>query len=202
MRRKTRWWKKGELVKSVLVRFVGTTMCIKRFVLSWSLKETSKLHRFIKAHHYSRRGLSERSSESGIDTCNGEHVVPLDPFLLVGVGSYKRSFMCHNTVLVEVACAVWQCGMGCDFWKNGTKGKILRAISNNGVLKVHPKHSVSDTWSTRERTPRDLFFQLLAYWKLISRFCAIRNIDLRKIKAEVEQAQEKLLKQVKDRDKL
>lgn len=75
---------------------------------------------------------------------------------------------------------------GLQFLKqNGTKEKVSMEISNNGVMKVRPKQSFSDTCCSMKKKARGMLFQLLGYLNVVSTFYAARGIDSWEKKAEV-----------------
>lgn len=77
-------------------------MCISRAILHWYLRETSKLHYFSKGQHKYEIEHCMRIVESATDIEVGERVVPLDPFSLVEVDTYKRKASSQSNVLVDL----------------------------------------------------------------------------------------------------
>lgn len=80
---------------------------------------------------------SEQSSGNSIDIGGGERLVLLDQFSVVCVGSFKRSFNCHSTLLVNIKEAHFEIvEWAASYEKDGTKEELLREVSNNDVLKA------------------------------------------------------------------
>lgn len=99
---------------------------------------------------------------SGIDIDGEKCVISLDPFLLVGVGIFKYSFMSEITVLADLAeehfeCLVWAVSFG----KGATEVEVLSEVCNNSVLKARPTQLLSYTCSLRKGTARNVLFLLL-----------------------------------------
>lgn len=78
------------------------------------------------------------------------------------------------------------------FEKKARKDDCLKEVSNNIVLKVRLRHSLSDSCSARTITAQELFFQLLGYQRLVSKFIVAREMDLKEKKVEITQAQDEL----------
>lgn len=192
-----------KLVKSVPTRFVGMAMCISRAIPKWCAREICELDYFSAYLRRNWTGRSERSSEGGIDNGEGELVVPLDPFGLVGVGIFKRSFSSESTVLIALAEAHFESAeWAASFEKEATKEEVLSEVCNNGVLRARLRQCLSDACSSAKRKARDELFQQVGYQRLVSRFAVSSDVDLKEKKEEIRQAQEKLLKTVEGSDEL
>lgn len=70
------------------------------------------------------------------------------------------------------------------------------------MLKARFRQCLSDFSSAKKRKAPHMLFQQLMIERLAPRFCGASNSDLQEKKAEVSQAQVKLLKGVKDSMKL
>lgn len=73
-------------------------MCISKAIREWSLRDISDLVHFIGELKRNRTGSSDQSSGSGIDIDGAECALPMDPFSLVVVGFYKKSFNSESKV--------------------------------------------------------------------------------------------------------
>lgn len=133
---------------------------------------------------------------SGIDIGDSECVFLMNPVKLLSVDIYKRLFIFERTVRLDLSKAhfrIVKCAS--SFKEAATKEEVVSEMSNNGVLKVRPGQSWSDACSKRRRTARDVFFWLLGYKLVLSRFSVSTNGGLEG-KEEIAQAQERLLKTV------
>lgn len=113
-------------------------------------------------------------------------MVQLDQLWLAGVGIFKRSYTCHNTMVVELVEAHFEnADWAVSFEKDGTKIEAFGKVSNKGVLQARLRQLMPDSCSERKKTARGMSFQLHGYQKLILRFGVANYMDQRGKKAEV-----------------
>lgn len=93
----------GKLVEICCINFVRMLVYIRRAIRNCCLRDTSELDYLCEQLRLNWRWLSEQSFGGAIDISEGEFVVPLIPFSLIGVGVYKLSFTSKCMVLVELA---------------------------------------------------------------------------------------------------
>lgn len=80
--------------------------------------------------------------------------------------------------------------------------KLLRELSNNGLLKAPLRKLLSRTSRGRKRSVRVVIFQLFRYQRLSYRFSVARDLDLMENKEEFTQAQEVPLKRMEESEEL
>lgn len=96
---------------------------------------------------------------SEIDIGDVRRVVPLELFLLVGVGFYKRPLTCTSTVSIELEEARFEIkDLTASFVEDYLQEDVLRKVFNTGVLKALLGQSLSNTSSARKRSEPDMFF--------------------------------------------
>lgn len=88
------------ILKGVPTRLVAMAMSISRAIPKWCLRDVSKMDYFSENLSRIWTGRSEQSSKGEVDITGGECMIPLDPFSLVRVDIYKRSFTAEGKVLV------------------------------------------------------------------------------------------------------
>lgn len=69
-----------------------------------------------------------------------------------------------------------------SFGKNTTEKEVSGEASDDGVLKVYLRQSLSDSCSARNRTACDILLRLLRYQRPVSRFSVESYTDLREKK--------------------
>lgn len=143
-------WKVLKSVHSLSVRM---EVCISRAIPKRCLKAIPELNCFCGDLRRNWRRRNERGSRNLIHIRAGKHVVPLHAFLLVRVGTYKRSFACYGTVLVYLAEVRFERSK----WTASLKRKacieeVLWEASDNRVMKALLKQSLFDVSSGKKST--------------------------------------------------
>lgn len=162
-----------KLVKCVATRFVEMEICITRGTSKWYLKKISELNYFCKDMHCNLTIYSEKFSGRGIDIGGGVRAVLLDAVLLINDSTYRPSFTCHNTVLVELTEAHLKSSeCASSFEKDETEEEFLRGVSNNCVLRARLKQSLSNTCCTQKRY--NARYVVIAAWVSETRMNSLR----------------------------
>lgn len=121
-------------------------------------------------------------------------MVPLDLFSLVGVRIFKWSTTSQSTVLIELEKSYFDRPKCAASIEKAARKWALRKTSINGVLKARLKDLLSDTGSARKTRARYVSFQLLGDQKHVSMHCVVSDMDPRKKKEQIWQAQDNKLK--------
>lgn len=93
----------AKLVKSGATCFVAMATSSSRAILKRFWREISELGYFNEYLQQNWTGRRERLFGININIGDEEAGISLDPFLLVGAGTYERSFTSQSTMLVEIA---------------------------------------------------------------------------------------------------
>lgn len=80
-----------KLGKIVGTRSVGMEMCIGKNIENWFLREIFEENYFSEGLRRISTGCSERGARNRTDIGGEDRVIPLYPFLLVGVSIWRRS---------------------------------------------------------------------------------------------------------------
>lgn len=96
-----------KLVKSVATRFVGMVIYTSKHIRKFCLRKIFVVNYFSNPLRRNWKGRSEQNSGSSTNIDDRIYVVRVDMFLLVGVGTYKRSFHFEKTLLVKLVYATF-----------------------------------------------------------------------------------------------
>lgn len=125
----------GNVVKGIPTRFVRMTMFVSQTIPKRCSRGVSELHYGSVSLRRNWTGQSEGSAREGIDVGGWEMVVPLDPYSVVGLAIYKRSFTSESVALLQNTEAHFDSAKrASSFEEEATKAEVVGEVSRNNVL--------------------------------------------------------------------